>query len=323
MTKLNPRAAASTRSKAAAGGKTPRVTMDLLRLFVRTAELGSIAGAARELDVSPSFATRRIAALERSLSTRLFQRTTRSVKLTEGGGIALRWAKGALESYSKVSDDLAAVQGQPSGLIRVALGEYAALVFLPQFLAEFARRYPEIQFAITTTDSVVRLVEEGYDVAVHSGLIPDASFVGIRLFDVQRVLCAAPAYIQRRGLPARLEDLGEHDCLVHSPTEEKNWFFRRNKRLVGQPLKQYIVGDDHLVLIELARHGLGIIRVSRNAVREDLRSGRLVQVLPEYQCVYPTGELPGMWIIYPNRRLLLRTRVFVDALTEYMEKALR
>lgn len=296
--------------------------MDLLRLFERIAELGSIASAARELDVSPSLATRRIASLERALSTRLFQRTTRSVKLTEAGGIALKWAKSALENYTKVTDDLAAVTGRPSGLIRLALGEYAALVFLPKFLAEFANRYPEIRFAITTTDSVVKLVEQEYDVAVYSGLIPDSSFVGIRVFDVQRILCASPAYIQQRGQPTRLEDLSEHDCLVHTPTEQKNWFFRRTKRLVGQPLNQYIFVDDHLVLIELARNGLGIIRISRNAVREDLRSGRLVQVLPEYQCVYSTGELPGMWILYPNRRLLLRTRVFVEALTKYMEKAL-
>lgn len=296
--------------------------MDQLRLFVRVADLGSIAGAARGLDVSPSFATRRIAALERALDTRLFQRTTRSVKLTEGGAIALKWAKAALEQYTQVADDLAAVESRPSGLIRVALTEYAALVFLPEFLTDFGRRYPEIRFDITTTDDAVNLVNEGYDVAVHSGLIPDASFVGVRLRDVQRVLCASSAYLERMGLPRRLEDLAEHNCLVHAPTEPKNWFFKRDKRVIGQSLNQYIMVDDYLVLIELARSGLGIIRISRNVVREDLRSGRLIQVLPEYQCVYSTGELPGMWIIYPNRRLLLRTRVFVDALTKYLRKAL-
>jgi LysR family transcriptional regulator, transcriptional activator for dmlA len=302
--------------------RNPPVNMDLLRLFDRVAALGSIAAAARELDLSPSLATRRVAALESSLRTRLFQRTTRSIKLTEGGAIALQWARGALGSYAEVADDLAAVEGRPSGQVRVALSEYAALQFLPGFLGEFAPRYPEIRFDFTTTDSVVKLVEEGYDVAVHSGLIPDASFVGVRLRDVQRVLCAAPAYLERRGAPRRLEDLAAHHCLVHAPTEVKNWFFRRGRRLTGQPVNPYILADDYLVLIELARQGLGIIRISRNAVREDLRSGRLVQVLPEYQCVYSTGELPGIWVIYPNRRLLYRTRVFVDALTAYLEKAL-
>lgn len=322
MSTSNRGGSATLPSMTTASAKSPRVSMDLLRLFARVADLGSIAGAARELDVSPSFATRRVAALERALSTRLFQRTTRSVKLTEGGAIALKWAKSALENYAEVADDLAAVEGRPSGLIRVALSEYAALVFLPKFLSDFAHRYPDIRFAITTTDSIVKLVDEGYDVAVHSGLIPDASFVAIRLRDVQRILCASPAYIERKGLPRRLEDLSEHNCLVHTPTETKNWFFKRGKRVMGQSLNQYILVDDYLVLIELARSGLGISRISRHAVREDLRTGRLVQILPEYQCVYSTGELPGLWIIYPNRRLLLRTRVFVDALTQYLEKSL-
>jgi DNA-binding transcriptional LysR family regulator len=295
--------------------------MDLVRLFARVAELGSIAAAARELDISPSLATRRLAALERALKTRLFQRTTRSVKLTEGGAVALKWAKEALESYSQVSDDLAAVEGKPAGLIRIAATEYAAMVLLPDFLADFGRRFPLIRFSVSTTDRIVKLVEEGYDVALHSGLIPDVNVVGIRLHDVQRILCASPGYLKRKGVPSGLEDLAAHDCLVHAPTEPKNWFFRRDKRLFGQSVNPYIMLDDHLALVALARSDLGIIRVSLNAVREDLRSGSLVRVLPEYECVYSTGELPGMWIMYPNRRLLFRTRVFVDALTQYLKKS--
>lgn len=298
------------------------VNLDLLRLFDRVAVLGTIAAAARELRLSPSLATRRLAALERSLGTRLFQRTTRSIKLTEGGGIALKWSRSVLAGHAQVADDLAAVQGRPSGQVRVALSEYVALTFLPTFLSAFAPRYPEIRFVFTTTDSVVKLVEEGYDVAVHSGLIPDASFVGVRLRDVQRVLCASPDYLARRGTPGSVEDLARHACLVHAPTEPANWFFRRGRRLVGQPLDPYLQADDYLVLAEMARRGLGILRISRNVVREDLATGRLVQVLPEYQCVYPTGELPGIWVIYPNRRMLYRTRVFVDELTAFLEKAL-
>ena len=305
----------------APASKTPPVSMDLVRLFVCVAERGSIARAARELDVSASLATRRLAALERALSTRLFQRTTRSVKLTDAGAITLKWAKEALENYAQVSDDLAAAEGQPTGLIRIALTEYVALTLLPKFLADFGRRFPQIRFSIVTTDSVVKLVDEGYDVAVHSGLIPDATVVGIRIRDVQRILCAAPEYLKRKGVPRRPEDLAAHDCLVHAPTEPKNWFFRREQRLMGQALNQYITLDDHLALVALARSGLGIIRISHNAVREDLRAGRLVRILPDYQCVYSTGELPGMWIIYPNRRLPFRTRVFVDALTRHLKKS--
>lgn len=294
--------------------------MDLLRLFIQVAEKGSIAAAARDLDVSPSLATRRLAALERALKTRLFQRTTRSLKLTEGGAIALRWAAGALENYAQVSDDLAASEGRPAGLIRLAATEYAAMVVLPSFLAEFGARFPQIRFSIATTDSIVKLVEEGYDVALHSGLVPDADVVGVRLRDVRRILCASPDYLKRRGVPSNLKDLAHHNCLVHGPTEPRNWFFRRRQRLTGQAVNPYVTLDDHLALVAMARNGLGIIRVSLNAAHDDLRSRRLVQILPEYECVYQTGELPGLWIMYPNRRLPFRTRVFVDALTRHLRK---
>ena len=300
--------------------KKPQLTMGLLELFVRVAELSSIAAASRELNISPSLATRRIASLEQALSTLLLQRTTRSIKLTEGGAIAFKWAKSALQTFAEVTDDLATVSGRPSGLIRLAANEYTAIHYLPPFIADFGRAYPEIRFSITTTDDVVKLVEEGFDVAVHSGRIPDSSVIGVRVRQFQRVLCASPAYLARRGALTRIEDLSTHDCLVHEPTEPANWFFRRGKRLTAQPINQYVVADNHVVLIELARNGLGILRISENAVSAELRTGELVRVLTDYQCVYSTGELPGLWILYPNRRLLHRTRVFVEALTRFLDR---
>ena len=148
----------------------------------------------------------------------------------------------------------------------------------------------------------------------------NTNVVGVRLRDVRRILCASPDYLKRGGVPSNLKDLSHHNCLVHGPTEPKNWFFRRRQRLTGQAVNPYVTLDDHLALVAMARNGLGIIRVSLNAVRDDLRSRRLVQLLPEYECVYQTGELPGLWIMYPNRRLPFRTRVFVDALTRHLRK---
>jgi LysR family transcriptional activator of dmlA len=298
----------------------PRVSLELLELLDRVARDGTISAAARSLNLSPSLATRKVAALERAMKARLFQRTTRRVRLTEAGAVALEWARQVLAGYEQLSDDLGTLQGEPSGTIRLALNEYVATVLLPPFLATFAQRYPEIRYIITNTDALVDPSEGGYDVAVHSGHIPDSSVVGIRLRAVQRILCAAPAYLDRRGRPTQLEQLAHHNCLVHTPTEPGNWFFRRGKRLIGQSINQTIVADSYLPLMEFARRGLGIIRVSRDAVQADLKAGKLVQVLSEYQCVYPTGELPGIWILYPNRRLLHRTRVFVDALSDYVRE---
>ncbi len=298
------------------------ISLELLDVFVRIQQLGSISAAARALSLSPSLATRKLAALELALQTQLFQRTTRRVRLTEGGRIALDWARRVLEGHAEVADDLAYIEGQPAGLIRVSMSEYAAAVFLPPFLSGFSLRYPEIRFVVNTTDALVNPIEQGYDVAVHSGRIPDSSLVGIQIRPVQRVLCASPDYLARRGHPLIPEDLQSHDCLVHSPTEPATWFFRRAETLISQPIEPLLSIDSYLALLELSRRGLGIVRISRNVVRDDLRSGQLTEVLEDYQCVFQTGALPGLWIIYPNRQLLHRTRVFVDALTQYLERVL-
>lgn len=297
------------------------VTMELLRLFVAVADHGGFAAAARALSVSPSLAVRRIAALERTLGVRLFQRTTRSVKLAEAGAVALAWARQTLSSYEAVSDDLASLVERPSGLVRLAVNHYAATTYLPAILERFCRRYPEIRLSIATTDSVVRLVDEGYDVAVHSGRIPDSGVIAQRVREFRRVLCAAPSYLKRKAPPASPADLARHDCLVHATNEPQHWFFRKGRRLVSQPVLASIEADTHLMLHRLVLHGLGIARLGYNVVRADLEAGRLVELLPDHRCVYSTGELPGLWILYPNRRVLYRTRVLIDYLAEALERA--
>jgi len=298
--------------------KTAPINMALLRLFTQVAKHGGIAAAARELDMSPSLATRKLAALERSLNVRLFERTTRSVKLTEAGEIGLRWARQALGSYEQVADDLASLLRRPSGTIRLAINYYAGTTYLPKLLDAFCTEYPEIRLSITTSENVAELVEEGYDLALYSGRIPDSRVVGVRLREFRRVLCASPKYLKRRGVPKRLDDLTQHDCLMHSTNEPLNWFFRKGNKLVAQPIRPRIEADNNVLLRELALAGLGVARLGHYILDEDLAKGRLVELLPEYKCVYSTGELPGLWLIYPNRRALFRTRALIDFLSEQL-----
>ncbi len=301
---------------------TPGISLPLLELFVKVHDSGSISAAARELDLSPSLATRKLAALERAMRVQLFNRTTRSVRPTEAGRVALDWARHVVESYAEVADDLSSREGALSGVVRISMSEYAATVFLPPFLADFAQRHPKIRYSVSTTDVLVNPASEGYDVVVHSGRVPESNLIGVHVRSVQRVLCASPAYLERAGTPSQVADLAAHACLAHAPTEPSVWYFRRDDRLVRQPIDPWMSIDSYLSLIDLARRGVGIARISRNTLREDLRTGRLVQVLPEYQCVYESGELPGVWILYPNRRMLARTRVFVDAFIGYLERVL-
>jgi DNA-binding transcriptional LysR family regulator len=301
----------------------PPLSLDLLALLVEIDAGGSISAAARKLGLSPSIATRRLAILERAMDARLVQRTTRAVRLTESGKAALAWAKRTLGDYADVSEEIDGLKGQPAGVIRVALSDHAAAVFLPPFLREFAAKYPKIRYQLETTDHLVNPIQDGYDVALHAGLIPDSSVVGHRISAVQRLLCASPDYLARRGTPKTPADLANHDLLSHSPSEPDKWYFKRDDRLVAQPITPYLTADSYLALVESVRSGLGIARISRKPVENHLRSGRLVQVLADWQCVHSSGEVPTVWILYPDRRLLRRTRAFVEAFADYMTRVLR
>lgn len=295
------------------------LNLDLVRLFVAVADGAGIAAAARKLDRSPSLATRHLAQLERMLKVRLFERTTRRIKLTPAGEIALGWARSTLDAYEQVSDDLSSLAEQPSGTIRLAVNLFTATAYLPGLLQRFCERYPDIRLSITTTDSAIKLVEGGFDVAIHSGSIPESGVVGLRLREFSRVLCASPAYLKQRGTPKRPEDLARHDCIVYSTKEPLNWFFRRGKQVVAQPIQPRIEADTYILLVGLARAGLGIARLGVDVLKEDLASGRLVEVMPEYKSVYSSGELPGLWIVYPNRHVLYRTRVLIDFLSKELQ----
>ena len=297
-------------------------TLDLLELLVEIEDGGSISAAARKLGLSPSIATRRLAALERAMDSRLFQRTTRKVRLTESGRVALKWARRTLGDYAEVAEEIGDLRGQPAGVIRVALSDHAAAVFLPPFLREFAQHYPKIRYQLATTDHLLNPIEHGYDVALHAGLVPDSSLIGIQINPVHRLLCASPDYLARRGTPRAPADLASHDCLAHSPSEPDTWYFQRHGRLTKVHVAPFLAADSYLALMESARSGLGIARISRKPVQNDLRSGRLVEVLADFRCVHQNGEVPATWILYPDRRLPRRTRVFVEAFTDYMKRVL-
>ncbi|NHO66370.1 LysR family transcriptional regulator [Aestuariicella hydrocarbonica] len=299
--------------------KGSSISPELLELFVMIAQHGSIASAARVLNMSPSLATRKIAKLESALSTRLFERTTRNMKITEAGSIALEWARRSQEAQSKMLDEIAVLQKKPSGLIRLVATQYAASEFLPFFLARFCAEYPLIRLSITTTDTLVNLIEDDYDLAVHAGRIPDCSLIAKPLQPFERVLCATPAYLKRRGYPLSPEALEKHDCLVHFSDEPRSWNFLFGKELVGQSIEPFVEANSYAVLLNMARESMGIARLGKPLVKDDIAAGRLVELMPEYRCVYSNEGRPCLWLLYPNRHVLNRTRLLIDFLQRHVE----
>lgn len=301
--------------------KLGQVSYDLIHLFERVASSGGISAAARELGMTPSTANRRLAALEEALSARLFQRSTRRLKLTEAGSLVLTWAQQAIVAMDETADNLAAITGSPTGRVRIAATHFASNVYLPEVIASFARLYPEMIIEMITTDHLMDLIEHEYDVALHYGVMPDSQNVGIRLTALQRILCASPTYIKEYGAPAKLQDLSRHKCIVHRPSDPVSWTFRKDGQVFHQPVRSRIEVDNSFNLTALARAGGGIAKVARNSIRDDLDSGRLLSILPGYECVDASGDVPSLWLVYPNRQVSHRVRLLIDHLRTSIPEA--
>jgi len=294
------------------------VNLKIIQLLARTATLGSISAAAAEMGMSSSLASRHLAALERELGTRLLQRTTRSLKVTPAGDLVVQWARASMADYAAMRDALGAAQGRPAGLVRVACTEFLAQTVVVEVLAGFALRYPLIEVSVLTTDRAVQLGEGQVDLALHVGATPDSNVAVRRLREVRTVLCASPAYVAEMGPPTQPADLVRHRCLAHSTYEPINWFFRRGDEVTAHALRPHVTTNSTSTLRQLALRGVGIARLSGRLCADDLASGALVSLLPDHAQTLANGELPSVWMIFPDRHLLQRVRLVADAITQRM-----
>jgi DNA-binding transcriptional LysR family regulator len=287
-----------------------------MRIFARVAAVQNLSAVGTELGLTPGTISKRIQALEGELSARLFDRTTRSIRITEEGATFLAHVQRILAEVdaarASVDDRVRNAKGKlrisaPTGLGRrhVAPGLWA-----------FLRAYPEIEVHLDLKDGHVNLQEEGYDVAIRTGRLADSSLISKRLGPDRQVIAAAPSYLALRGRPMRPEDLDGHSCLVLG--DRAQWSFARNGvestvRVCG-PLRS----NDGEVLCQAALEGNGLIRASELAIMAELVSGRLVQVLADYQSA---GDM-AVWALYPSaKHMLPRMRVLLDFLTDWFRDA--
>lgn len=290
------------------------INLSLLQLFVKIAETGSIAAAARKLDIAPSIASRKIATLERAFKTKLLTRTTRKLSLTEAGQSLLEWSRDVTTGLEELSDELGALQQKPSGVVRIASNDYAAVTYLPEILARFCAKYPDVRIQMTTSNEPASLLDGTCDLALHAGRMPDVNLVARRLRQYRRRLCASPKYLARMGRPKAVDDLADHACLTHSSSERRYWSFEYRGDIVTQTIKPYMDVDNYLVLEQLALSHMGIARLSESVVGPAIAAGTLAEVLPDHKCVYADGSLPAMWVVFADRKVLHRTRLLADFL---------
>lgn len=281
-----------------------------MRLFARVAEARSFTAAARLLGMPKQTVSRRIAELERSLGIQLLHRTTRRLHLTEvGAAYAERCAElvRLAEEANRVVTD---AQQVPRGVLRVTADPVFGDAFLTDLVVEYANRWPEVQVEVMLTQRRVDLVEEGFDVAFRIGKVEEPALTATSLGPARVHYCASPAYVKRRGAPARPEELAKHECiLVVSEGAPVRWPFRGPKGdLLLVPVTGRLRFNSFAMAHAAAREGLGIAIFPEFTCAEDLRRKRLVTVLDEW-----TAQVGAVWLAYPTQRYLAaRVRKFVD-----------
>ncbi|MCE0463808.1 LysR family transcriptional regulator [Pseudomonas uvaldensis] len=284
----------------------------LMTCFKRTVETGSFSAAARDLGMGQPNVSRYVAALEDHLGTRLLQRTTRRLVLTPEGeryyADVSRILDAVAESESSLSDE-----SEPTGLLRVACPTALAHAFLMPYVPAFLARYPGLSLDLQLSDRLVDLVEEGAELAIRIGHPTDSALRARRIGHYTRVYVAAIDYLERRGIPQTPEDLHNHDCILYSLLSTGNtWHFRDTVINVSGRFRV----NSPQAIQEAVIAGLGIASGPRWLYEEGLESGRLRQVL----CDYEAPPVPVQFLYVANRLLPKRAIVFMDFIAEAFSK---
>jgi DNA-binding transcriptional LysR family regulator len=287
--------------------------IDAMQAFVAVADLQGFAPAARKLGLSPSGVTRLIAALEDRLGARLLQRTTRSVTVTDVGARYLERARRILADVEEAEDSAQAERTRPSGRLVVSapLG-FGRLHVSPVMLA-YLKRYPEVSAELRLADRMINLVEDGVDIAVRIGHLPDSSLVARHVGEMRRIVVASKGYLNRRGEPNKPEAIATHETIQFGATAASpDWRFVEDGSEVRVVCTPRFATNSADAAIQYAEAGGGLTRVMAYQAAESIKAGRLKIVLAKFE----QPPLP-IHLVYPTSRLLsAKVRTFIDLVTE-------
>jgi DNA-binding transcriptional LysR family regulator len=283
-----------------------------IRTFIEIVDQGSLTGAADALDLSRAMVSRHLESLERWLGARLLHRTTRRVSLSEAGQEALPRLRQMLELASDVQAVAGARRAEPTGKLRMTTSPSFAVSCLTQAIVAFQSRYPRIEVELLTVDRAVDLVTERIDLAVRITNRLDEGVVARRLATCRSVLCASPAYLQRRGRPERPQDLSAHECITHSFVSRAEYRLREAGKLTAVGVKGPLSSNETFVLRQAALEGAGIAMLPTYFVGDDLARGTLVPVLPDHE-----PEPLGIHAVFLSRQYQPRPlQLMIDFLAE-------
>jgi DNA-binding transcriptional LysR family regulator len=288
------------------------VLLGSIELFCLAAELGSFTAAAAAASVTPAAVSRSVGRLEERLGVRLFVRTTRQIRLTDPGRLYFEQCRQALGQLSEAERAITGQQLKAVGTLRISVPTTYAHYRLLPMLPAFRMRHPEVNVDVHISNRNIGFAEEDYDLAVRVRAPADSSMIVRHLEDADLVVIGTPDYLRRHGTPQTIEDLRKHDCIqfdLPSSGRRISWLFNEaGKEVEFQGEGGYSISEDVLGGVTLARYGAGLFQTYRFIVEEDLRQGRVVEVLSSFG-----GRSRPFNLLYPHKRHVpLRVRSFVD-----------
>jgi DNA-binding transcriptional LysR family regulator len=294
--------------------------MDLflsMRMFVAVVDGGSLAAAADKLDISRAMVSKQIQKLEEHLGTRLLNRTTRRLSLTETGREFYERSMQIVSDVEEAEQVAGQMNRTPQGVLRVTIPLSYGQHRLATIIGDYTQAYPKVQLDISLSDRKMDLVEDGFDLAVRIGAMPQSDLIARKIGGVRSVVCASPAYVARHGAPQTPDELQRHACLGYTLTGSgADWRFDTPDGPLVVPISGPIRADNGDIIRLAALSGAGILFQPHFIVGDDLAAGRLVQLLPGWQ----SAEL-GVYAVYPSRKhLSAKVRTFVDFLAAALQR---
>jgi DNA-binding transcriptional LysR family regulator len=285
-----------------------------MQVFIQVVDSGSFAAAAKSLNASPASVTHHVQALEDHLGVQLLNRTTRKLHLTEVGRNFYEHSTRILTQVEEAERCATALQTTPRGLLRVNTTESFARLLAP-LISEYSAAHPEVTFEVVTSELMVDLVEAGFDLAVRPGKLPDSSLVSRRLGFGRLIVCASPAYLERRGTPQIPQDLAGHNCLVY-PSLEHGWRFTGPEGVSAVDVAGNLRSNSWVLLRRAVLAGQGISMLPLILAADDVHAGQLIRLLPDYDL----GEIM-LQAVYPaSRHLSVKVRSFLDFLVRRLRE---
>lgn len=290
-----------------------------LRIFARVAAVQNLSAVGTELGLTPGTISKRIQALEDELGVRLFDRTTRSIRITEEGSTFFRHAERILAELDSARASLGDCVLRPKGKLKISAPASLARQFIAPAICQFMSDYQEIDVQLDLSDRLVNLQEEGYDVAIRTGVLSDSALIAKRLAPDPHIIVASPCYLSRNGIPATPEDIVRHDCLVLGDAFAWNFIKNGEQQTVRVSGRLRSNNGEFLRLAALAGRG-GLYRTSEMRVREDLDRKTLIRVLPDYEL----STNSAVWAVYPSsKHVLPKLRVLLNCLAEWFRDGSR